>query len=68
MSKGIVVQHKETGNRYAVSEENFNPKTEDKIRVLKRGESVRSFVSRPQPKKSESTKTSSAASLPEGNK
>lgn len=63
MSKGLVVQHKKTGNRYAVSEENFNPKTEDKVRELKRGETVRSFVARPKPHKTETT-----PALPEGNK
>lgn len=44
---GIVVQHKATGNTYAVSEENFNPKTESKVRELKAGESVRSFTHKP---------------------
>lgn len=44
---GIVVQHKATGNTYAVSEENFNPKTESKVRELKAWESVRSFAHKP---------------------
>lgn len=44
---GIVVRHKETGNTYAVSEENLNPDTEEKVRDLKPGESIRSFVHKP---------------------
>lgn len=40
---GIVVKHKETGNHYAVSENNLNPKTEVKVRKLTKFESVRSF-------------------------
>lgn len=44
---GIVVRHKETGNTYAVSEENFNQATEEKVRDLKPGESIRSFVHKP---------------------
>lgn len=44
---GIVVRHKETGNTYAVSEENLNPDTEVRIRDLKPGESIRSFVHKP---------------------
>lgn len=44
---GIVVQHKATGNTYAVSEENFNSKTESKVRELKPGESIRSFAHKP---------------------
>lgn len=44
---GIVVRHKETGNTYAVSEENLNQATEEKVRDLKPGESIRSFVHKP---------------------
>lgn len=43
MSNGIVVKHKATGNTYAVSEENYNPETETKVRPLKIHESVMSF-------------------------
>ena len=49
MSKGIVVDHKETGLRYAVSERNFNPKVHTKVRELRPSESVHSF----RPKKRE---------------
>ncbi|AVJ49761.1 hypothetical protein PBI_LUCKY3_13 [Microbacterium phage Lucky3] len=40
MTRGIVVDHKETGVRYAVSERNFNEKVHKKVRDLKPGESV----------------------------
>lgn len=50
MSRGIVVDHKETGVRYAVSESNFNEKVHTKVRDLKPGESVLSY--RPRPKES----------------
>lgn len=50
MSKGIVVEHKGNGNRYATSEGNFNPETEKRIRELKPHESVRSYAHRPKPK------------------
>lgn len=57
---GIVVQHKATGNTYAVSEENFNPKTESKVRELKAGESVRSFAHKPKNAKPASTGSATA--------
>ena len=50
MAKGYVVMHKETGNEYAVSEGNFNPKTESKKRDLKKNETVRGYVPRPRVK------------------
>lgn len=50
MSKGIVVDHKESGVRYAVSEKNFNEKVHKKVRDLKPGETVQGF----QPKTKES--------------
>lgn len=40
MSRGIVVDHKETGVRYAISEHNFNDKVHAKVRDLKPGETV----------------------------
>lgn len=43
MSHGIVVRHKETGNVYAVSQENYNPQVEEKVRDLYLHESVLSF-------------------------
>jgi hypothetical protein len=43
MSTGIVVDHKETGVRYAISEHNFNDKIHKYVRDLKPGETVRGF-------------------------
>ena len=40
---GIVVDHKETGVRYAVSDHNFNQKVHRKVRDLKPGESVQGY-------------------------
>lgn len=40
MSNGIVVEGKESGVRYALREENFNPETETKVRDLKPGETI----------------------------
>ncbi len=40
MTHGIVVQHKETKVRYAVSEANYNEKVHTKVRDLKPSESV----------------------------
>lgn len=57
---GLVVQHKATGNTYAVSADNFNPKTESKVRELKAWESPRSFAHKP--KESKPAATASAAS------
>lgn len=59
---GIVVQHKATGNTYAVSEENFNPKTESKVRELKAWESPRSFAHKPKTSKSGSATVATTAS------
>lgn len=44
MSQGIVVEHKESGVRYAISEANFNEAKHKKIRDLRPGESVRAYV------------------------
>uniref|UniRef100_A0AAU6R5U9 Uncharacterized protein n=1 Tax=Micrococcus phage Olihed TaxID=3092209 RepID=A0AAU6R5U9_9CAUD len=49
-SKGIVVEHKGNGMQFAVSEVNFNPKTQKKVRDLKPGESVLTY--RPRHKQS----------------
>lgn len=46
MSKGIIVDHKESGVRYAVSEHNFNDKVHKKVRDLKPGESVLGYSPR----------------------
>lgn len=56
---GIVVEHKESGMRFAVSDRNYNPKVHRKVRDLKPGESVRTYS----PRHSERV---SAASSPEG--
>jgi hypothetical protein len=40
---GIVVDHKESGVRYAISEKNFDPKAHKKVRNLKAGETVLGF-------------------------
>lgn len=47
MSKGIVVDHKETDVRYAISEKNFNPKVHTRVRDLKPGESIIGFTPKP---------------------
>jgi hypothetical protein len=49
-SHGIVVEHKETGTHYAVSDKNYNPKVHRKVRDLKVGESVLGY----KPKRRES--------------
>ncbi|QFP95341.1 hypothetical protein SEA_YUUY_12 [Microbacterium phage YuuY] len=45
-SHGIVVDHKETGVRYAVSDVNYNSAIHTKVRDLKPGESVRAYKPR----------------------
>jgi hypothetical protein len=50
---GIIVDHKETGIRYAISEVNFNPKTQTKVRGLNPGETVLGY--KPRLKDSHST-------------
>lgn len=42
-SHGIVVEHKESGTRYAVSDRNYNPDVHRKIRDLRPGETVIGF-------------------------
>lgn len=49
-SHGIVVDHKETGVRYAISDVNYNPNIHAKVRDLKPGESVLAY--RPRAKES----------------
>lgn len=43
MANGIVVDHKKSGVRYAISEKNFNPKVHKKVRELEPGETVHGF-------------------------
>lgn len=47
MSHGIVVDHKESNIRYAISEGNFNEKVHDRVRDLKPGETVLGYQPRP---------------------
>ncbi|QFG08251.1 hypothetical protein PBI_CALIX_13 [Microbacterium phage Calix] len=47
---GIVVELKESGIHFALSDQNYNPKLHRKVRDLKVGESVRTYVPRmPEP-------------------
>lgn len=49
-SHGIVVEHKESGLRYASLDANYDPKTERKVRDLKVGESILSYgIKEPRP-------------------
>ena len=50
---GIVVEHKRSGVRFAVSEGNFNPKNHNKVRDLKPGETVIGY----QPRRKEEINT-----------
>jgi len=50
---GIIVDHKETGIRYAISEVNFNPDVQVKVRDLQPGETVLGY--KPRLKDSHST-------------
>lgn len=43
---GIVVDHKESGVRFAISDANYNPEVHRKVRDLRPGESVRSYAPR----------------------
>jgi len=43
---GIVVEHKESGVRYAVSDANYNPDVHRKVRDLRPGETVWSYQPR----------------------
>ena len=43
MSHGIVVDHKESGTRFATLEENFDPATQTKVRDLRMDESITSY-------------------------
>ena len=40
---GIVVDHKESGTRFAISDKNYNEKVHRKVRDLRPGETVRAF-------------------------
>jgi hypothetical protein len=60
---GIVVEHKEHGIRYAVSDRNYNPKVHRKVRDLKPGESVHDYAPRRrEPLGDQQTETSGAGS------
>lgn len=47
MSRGIVVTHKESGVRYAISKANFNPELHTEVRDLKPGETVLGYQPKP---------------------
>lgn len=57
MSDGKVVDHKETGIRYAIPEANFNDELHEYVRDLKPGETVLGF----QPRSKPTTKAARAA-------
>lgn len=59
MSHGIVVEHKENGIWFAVSERNFNPKVHKKVHDLKPGETVRGYL----PRRKQEASTSRAQSV-----
>lgn len=42
-SHGIVVEHKETGIHYAISDKNYDQRIHRKVRDLKIGESTRTY-------------------------
>jgi hypothetical protein len=46
VAKGIVVEHKESGVRYAISEKNFNGKLQKKVRDLHPGETIIGYAPR----------------------
>lgn len=48
--RGIVVDHKESGVRYAISESNFNPKLHRKVRPLLPTETVHGYQPKVAPK------------------
>lgn len=52
-SNGIVVDHKESGNRYAIKEDNFNSKVHRKVRDLRPGETPLGFTHKFAPTTSE---------------
>lgn len=68
MAQGIVVEHKENGVRYAVSERNFNAKIHKKIRDLKPGESVAGYKPRRATKIGASATDKTEGSSTEGTK
>lgn len=47
MTKGIIVDHRESRVRYAISEQNFNKKVHKRVRDLKPGETILGY--RPHP-------------------
>lgn len=46
IKRGAVVEHNESKVRYAVSEDNYNPKIHTLIRPLRAGETVRGYKPR----------------------
>lgn len=47
MSNGIIVDHKESHVRFAISESNFNPEVHKHVRDLKPGETILGYKPRP---------------------
>lgn len=45
-SHGIVVEHKESGVRFAISDKNYDEKVHRKVRDLRAGETVRGYAPR----------------------
>ncbi|AVJ51003.1 hypothetical protein PBI_PAJAZA_12 [Microbacterium phage Pajaza] len=66
---GIVVEHKDNGMRFALSEKNFNPKVHKKVRDLKPGETVLGYRPRRMNRKdTPATPTTTEGSAPAGTK
>ncbi len=59
---GIVVDHKESGTRFAISDKNFNEKVHRKVRDLRPGETVRGYAPK---RRSEGSEASEATGTPE---
>lgn len=62
---GIVVEHKDNGMRFAISERNFNPKVHKRVRALKPGETVLGYQPRRVTRKSSTTEGSASAGTEE---
>ena len=64
--KGIIVENLSSGTRRAISESNFNPDREKKIRDMKPGETVIGFVPRAKVKPGPQPVPTPAPDKPEG--
>lgn len=63
---GIVVEHKESGVRYAVSDRNYNPRVHRKVRDLRPGETVLGYRPRRPQGSAESSEATNPAAQPSG--